>query len=351
MEDKNIEVKKKSNQILYIGLGAFGLLSFLIIFLPVIITKNSVISLGVEKPNEIGDTIGGIMGPSVALLGALLTFLAFWAQYAANEEQRNQFIKALLKQEDDKKEQQFENHFFEMLRLHKENVNELSTVNFFKRNGSFGYLSDKPINGRQVFFEMNNILKSLFLKSTYAQTITFNKTMFIDSYKIFYNGLNACNVVDEKLTNILFEGSYSNNFFDDYNGVSYYLGHYFRHLFLTVKFVVDSKVITDYEEKMKYLKILRAQLSNYEQIFLFYNWLSGYGADWENETNKYFTEYKMMHNLLFDELFQDEYIVNEVNDLIEKYNKNNKGKKPLFAFQGKDFEKKMELIKKETNGK
>lgn len=344
MEDKNIEVKKKSNQILYIGLGAFGLLSFFIIFLPVIITKNSIISLGVEKPNEIGDTIGGIMGPSVALLGALLTFLAFWAQYAANEEQRNQFIKALSNQEDDKKEQQFENHFFEMLRLHKENVNELSTVNFFKRNASFAHLSDKPINGRQVFFEMNNLFKLVLIKSKLGQTISLSKTMFLDSYKFFYNGLNACHELDDDFITVLFQSSYSDSAFHNYNGVSYYLGHYFRHLFLTVKFVVESKVITDPEEKMKYLKILRAQLSNYEQIFLFYNWLSGYGTDWENETNKYFTEYKMIHNLLFDELFQDEYIVNEVNDIIEKYNKNNKGKKPLFAFQGKDFEKKMELI-------
>lgn len=69
---------------------------------------------------------------------------------------------------------------------------------------------------------------------------------------------------------------------------------------------------------MKYLRILRAQLSNHEQILLFYNWLSEYGNDWENEKHQFFTEYCMIHNLWHDNLFPDSFIEENVNHLRTK---------------------------------
>ena len=111
-----------------------------------------------------------------------------------------------------------------------------------------------------------------------------------------------------------------------------------------VKFVVDSKIINEYDAKMRYLKILRAQLSKHEQIMLFYNWLAkGYGESWEEENgNHYFTEYKMIHNLWVGELLKDKYFANEVNELIDIYNKNPKAT-PLFEVQGSDFSAKWEI--------
>jgi len=87
--------KRKVNNsriVLCYGLGIFLILAAFVCFLPKILLSWSVLSLGVEKSNEIGDTIGGIMGPAVGLIGGALTFLAFWAQYNANAEQRRQFI-------------------------------------------------------------------------------------------------------------------------------------------------------------------------------------------------------------------------------------------------------------------
>lgn len=63
--------------------------------MPIIVVKTSVIPIGVNSPNEIGDTIGGILGPTVGFIAAALTFLAFWAQFDANIEQRKQFDKEL----------------------------------------------------------------------------------------------------------------------------------------------------------------------------------------------------------------------------------------------------------------
>jgi len=55
------------------------------------------------------------------------------------------------------------------------------------------------------------------------------------------------------------------------------LGHYFRHLYHIVNFVEKADIGT--EQKKTYIKILRAQLSNYELLLLAYNALHSYGSD------------------------------------------------------------------------
>lgn len=44
------------------------------------------------SPNEIGDSIGGILNPIIGITGSILTFLAFYIQYKANKEQRKYFF-------------------------------------------------------------------------------------------------------------------------------------------------------------------------------------------------------------------------------------------------------------------
>lgn len=50
-------------------------------------------------------------------------------------------------------------------------------------------------------------------------------------------------------------------------------GHYFRMLYQLIKFVDESKVVTDPLEKRRYIHLVRAQLSAHELVFLFYNGL------------------------------------------------------------------------------
>lgn len=85
------------------------------------------------------------------------------------------------------------------------------------------------------------------------------------------------------------------------------LGHYYRHMFALAKYVVTQpNEFLSYQDKRKYLKIFRAQLSNHEIVMLYYNWLGGYGEDWEvkrhlnksdENGNKFFTDYRILHNL------------------------------------------------------
>jgi hypothetical protein len=191
---------------------------------------------------------------------------------------------------------------------------------------------------------------------TFLGYISYDHLPFIQEYKhaydIFFWGWNSDYIDIDTLSHSwagIIEGpketDYSHQIdFREYKGYSSALSHYFRHLFLIVKFVAYNDAIPDYKNKMKYLKILRAQLSNHEQIMLFYNWLSSeYGGSWENEENRFFTEYKIIHNLWVGELFQNQEIVDAVNGLIDKYNSNPK-ETPLFEFQGNDFNLKMKSI-------
>ena len=55
------------------------------------------------KTGQIGDTIGGIMNPFIAIGGVIATLLAFFMQIQANKIQRQQFIKSLDKSAIDEK--------------------------------------------------------------------------------------------------------------------------------------------------------------------------------------------------------------------------------------------------------
>jgi hypothetical protein len=61
-----------------------------ILFFPFLLTQYyNIFNWGFsEKDGVIGDTIGGTMGPFIAIAAAILTFLAFWVQYKANEQQK-----------------------------------------------------------------------------------------------------------------------------------------------------------------------------------------------------------------------------------------------------------------------
>lgn len=78
-----------------------GLLFIFSFFAPSIFVKaSSNPILDFSQTGPIGDTIGGIMNPFIALVGVLLTFLAFYMQIKANEIQRKQFFEGLQAERD-----------------------------------------------------------------------------------------------------------------------------------------------------------------------------------------------------------------------------------------------------------
>jgi len=72
------------------------------------------------------------------------------------------------------------------------------------------------------------------------------------------------------------------------------LGHYFRYLYNVVRFIDDSNVGHN-----RYMKLLRAQLSDYELVMLFYNCLTTKGEKFKH----YVESYSLLDNLPTELLF------------------------------------------------
>lgn len=329
-------IKKHINGILIISSIACIVFS---IFSPFIFTKSNECGIDFSKTGQIGDTIGGITSPFIGVAAVFVTALAFYAQYRANEIQINALREQKKQFEEEQKEyrketelQKFETQFYEMLRLHKENVNEIEIET----------IDGKTIKGRNAFFEMKKDLENLFLFKN-LERLEKDEKKYRICYHIFFWGLgnNIMKDSNEKDLKEFFKNvdEYTKSteeenlfhFTEDpsklrirkLEGHHSYLGHYYRHLFLTVKFVVNQKEdLISEEEKLNYLRILRAQLSNYEQIMLFYNWLSSYGGDWESNENQFFTKYKMIHNLWHREMYKDDFIKGKLEELVNKYRDN-----------------------------
>lgn len=309
-----------------------------------------------DSTGLIGDSLGGIMNPFIAISGILLTFLAFYIQYRANILQREIFKSDLTAQNDQFKKTQFENQFYEMVRLHKENTNEITihTINFYRIKQEQD-IWEEIIKGRQVFsfikleFELcYQIAKKYFPKSKPTAWVN-------EAYAIIFHGINK-DLIDEHefykavfdlrqihkagnfkglpsyvLSKTQLDWPYELNY-PIFTGYSSQLAHYYRHLFQTVKFIANDKMLT-YEEKRNYLRILRAQLSNQEQVLLFYNWLSNFGFQWENETNKFLTDYRMIHNIYQDLLVEDVKITDLFNLDGDFMKEKGRTLDPLFEFQ------------------
>ncbi|MAU17159.1 MAG: hypothetical protein CMH46_16650 [Muricauda sp.] len=67
---------------------SIAIIGFLVLLLPMISQSYDYIILG-----SLGDTIGGIINPIIAISASLLTFLAFYIQYQANKQVQRQFEK------------------------------------------------------------------------------------------------------------------------------------------------------------------------------------------------------------------------------------------------------------------
>ena len=149
--------------------------------MPFILTRASINSdFDFSQTGNIGDTISGLMTPFIAISGVVVTGFAFYIQYKANllqrelflqeqEENKKQFQQQIDNQNNQLRIQQFESQFYEMLKLHRENVTEMkiSGYDFEERKGQQLYIYEKITEGRKVFVTMQIELEciiSLFTK-------------------------------------------------------------------------------------------------------------------------------------------------------------------------------------------
>lgn len=295
---------------------------------------------------KFGGALQGISAPFSAGIAAILTFIAFWTQYSANKIT----IKEYQKQEKNSR-------FYEMLKIHKENVSELKFEIFILKsddnnNIDFSDVPSQEKKGREIFHYYNIEISFLYKficiidKVSTGATPAQKKAALVKAYNIFYKKKFQTPKEEELISNIseaihkssqliiyrkiihdtiskssyeqlqkqalynLFETLWKHKLFfgkqKPFIGHFVLLNHYYRHLYLTVKLVAEANDLS-YNSKRDLLRILRAQLTNEEQLMLFYNWLSGNGYQWEaipeNKNkenvvqNNYFSRYRMIHNI------------------------------------------------------
>lgn len=101
-----------------------------ICWLPYLLTQFSILDF--TETGQIGDTIGGAMSPFVGILAAILTFMAFWIQYQANEEQRASIADNKTEIQKQQKRyiiDRFEGKWLMLLDIYKETVKSLHYSN------------------------------------------------------------------------------------------------------------------------------------------------------------------------------------------------------------------------------
>lgn len=319
---------------------------------------------------QFGDFVGGVVGTFFALTGTLLIYLTFQEQAKEN------------------KRSAFESSFFEMIKLHRENVSELQ------------YRKHK--NGDEVIYENRQVFRVIFQEfiECYREVRKYSNSKDVNDYVttkyqarlkeiikninpnisliemaridiaysiVFYGlGEDGESVIRKNIQTrynpeyyfkLLYfiklkpKKSNENRFkvwskvrelglkelpplIDElykfrkhpdrikspstlaselkmhlpyekyYGGHQFRLGHYFRHLYQSYKYLHNHKDVKD-GDRYSYGKMYRAQLSTYEQALLLINSISSLGMKWEytpeiiqsKKTSKLIAEYNLIKNL------------------------------------------------------
>ena len=243
----------------------FVVLMGIICFFPYWFTRGGTEELNFIETGSIGDTIGGIMGPFIAMIASWLTFIAFWVQYKANQMQRADIAI-----------ERFEQRLFEMLGLLQETVN--GNIGRFQYLGLSFNSELKECNGREIF-----------------QYIYEDKPFDIQwDIDTCYSGLKELFRVKDL--------SYGLEEYVRDDAVRD-LDNYFRLLYRIFKSIDDMDKLSR-DEKYEYCCIVRATLSRYELLVLFYNCLSSNGVE---KFKPLVERYAIFNNLRTDELGRAEH--------------------------------------------
>ncbi|NOU20065.1 MAG: hypothetical protein HOO91_21115 [Bacteroidales bacterium] len=251
---------------------------------------------------QVGDFIGGTIGTILAFISVLFLFITLRNQRISNSKER------------------FENNFFELLKLYRDNVAEIEIPKALLKNKNYPKL-DK-LKGRSAFDEIHNLMLVVYLLcKDYCKEKQIDINVETElpniAYLIVFFGTDDIlnknmiskatlkitdkhpNLIKELIENLEQKSKAS----DDkrmyvISGIHEQFGHYFRHLYQTVNYVDDNKLLT-FKEKYFYVKMLRSQMGDYEQSIFFFNSLSDLGKKWElgEHSKKLISKYKIIKNL------------------------------------------------------
>lgn len=264
--------------------GWFLLIALVICSLPWILATHS-LCIDFTDTGQIGDTIGGIMGPFVAIAAAVLTFIAFWVQYKANIQQRHDIAI-----------ERFESSVFELLHLQQEITSNLE----------IGVETGQAVvmkHGRDVFKTVYQEIKTKYFFKDGSDVCTLKKALQMnDELKLLIPTMRHL----------------------------WFLDHYYRHLYRIFKYIddVDSSTVSQ-SKKKEFASIVRATLSAYELVMLYYNGLS------HPKFKKLIEKYAILNNLQWNLLADYE----DRRDVYEELWKETKANQETLGCLSKEYEK------------
>lgn len=209
-----------------------------------------------------GTFVGGILGPGltfITFMALLITIVLQQAELADTRKELAASAKALEDQHVSLDRQNFETTFFQMLTLHNTIVNSIDLE----------WRNRKPTTTDAA---LGNLTRHAVGRDCFKQ--------FFANYKEYYNEIQE---QDERQR---LQSAYDKF----WKWRQQDLAHYYRYLYNVLRFVYDYQGIDD---KLRYVKLLRAQLSDYELLMLFYTALNKNGRNYWI----YIHEYEIFDNL------------------------------------------------------
>ncbi|HCE3101836.1 TPA: putative phage abortive infection protein [Vibrio parahaemolyticus] len=211
-------------------------------------------NLSISSSGVFGDSFGVLTSlfSGLAFAGLIITIVMQRDELSLQRQELNLTREELSGQKEEMKAQnetlqiqRFENTFFKMLEF----------LDNCRRDIVFSSLHGRSYEGRDAIEKLYQILITSYF-STWSQQDFDRKSEFNDECR------NLEGIVKEY------------NKFYEKNGDD--LGQYYRTFYNLLKLVDRADFISD---KSVYTNLLRAQLSRYELLLLFYNCISGYGSE------------------------------------------------------------------------
>jgi hypothetical protein len=249
---------------------AFGLAAVNFIFISKAFRQSTTVDP--EYAGHLGSFVGGYVGSIFSLIAVIL------------------LVKTLKAQQLDSRKQNFETKYFELLKMHRDNVAEIGI---------------KEESGRRAFVLMIRELRCAHeiirgIAKECGQELSKRQLLHVAYYCLFYGvGPNSSRMFkislyesgfDAKFVNALEEGLNNQETKEKvaakrkfgylpFEGHQSRLGHYYRHLYQMIRYVDDQPASLGIN-KYEYAKTIRAQLSTHEQALLLINSLSPIGQNW-----------------------------------------------------------------------
>lgn len=283
-EYQNIQSKYKPDESNFLIIHWVEIFIILIIAISIyVLAREEVNFVYKDLPGagQFGDFVGGYIGTVFTLVSVLILYMTLRLQRISTEIEK------------------FENKYFGLLNLHRDNVREIGIGN---------------VNGKKVFVLMIREFREIHkivLKVVGELSLIHDKEEILRvSYLIFFYGLGpnstrimrrtlkgysdcTINRIVTELYKVRKKVKRKRNFtFKPFGGHQSRLGHYYRHLFQSIQYVDIQKLSIN---KYEYVKTIRAQLTNHEQALLFLNSITFLGRVWWEE--EFMIRYKMVQNI------------------------------------------------------